>query len=68
MKKYPNKVRIVRLQLEIRQNELARVSGLSKGTISLIERGLVEAKPKSRERLAEALDCNSDWLFTGYEL
>lgn len=63
-----NKVKLMRLVKGLSQIELARKSRLSKGTLSLIERGLVDPKPESRTALAVALECDQEWLFTDAEI
>jgi transcriptional regulator with XRE-family HTH domain len=52
-----NGLRRVRLSRDLRQYELANLSGISQPRISLIENNYVAATIPERECLAKALDC-----------
>jgi transcriptional regulator with XRE-family HTH domain len=58
-----NGLRRVRLSRDLRQYELANLSGISQPRISLIEHNYVTATASEMERLAKALDCLLEEIF-----
>lgn len=52
---FPNKLRETRVVRRIRQIDLVVKTGINSGKISLVENGLIEAKPEEKEKLALAL-------------
>jgi transcriptional regulator with XRE-family HTH domain len=47
------------------QEELSRISGVSRDTISALEAGKREAQPRTIRRLADALDVETQELMKG---
>ncbi len=59
---YPN----LKLQLwrsGIRQNQLARTLGMDETRLSKIVNGFREPNDETRQRIAEALNSDKEWLF-----
>ena len=50
-----NKVRLTRLIQRLTQFDLSKMTGVSRGALSLIERDLVDPKPSTRKLIADAL-------------
>lgn len=66
-KKYPNKVRALRLKQCWTQAELASKSGLTGVTISFIERGITDPAELSKAKLARAFGKSIPYLFPSSE-
>ena len=64
MMKKRNKLRGVRFFSGKSQAQLWVETGVHFSTISRIENGYLEPTKKQRERLAEALGVDADWLFS----
>lgn len=66
-KEVGKRVKEARLQLGLRQLDLAVKSGIAKSIISRIERGDNISYETYSKRLAKALDVGEEWLLTGNE-
>lgn len=62
-----DRVRIARERLNINQEELSNISGISRSNISRIESNKISPKSESIIALMQSLNVSSDWLLTGYE-
>ena len=62
--KIGEKIKALRLQCELTQEELAEKSGVSRGTISALENGIDRTTTsKTLVKLAQALDTTVDRIF-----
>jgi len=61
--KVKNRLREARFTLRMSQPLLWLKSGVHFSTISRIENGFVRPAVEQRKRLAQALDCDENWLF-----
>jgi len=57
------RLKVVRVQVGMTQMELAHLAGVTPSMLSLVERGLVDAKPAQRTALATALGVSETTLF-----
>ncbi|MCG3777313.1 MAG: hypothetical protein JW395_4191 [Nitrospira sp.] len=57
------KLKLLRMERELTQWEISHASEISQGRYSMIERGLIEATPEERERLAQILQAPASTLF-----
>lgn len=58
------RIKLKRIEMGLTQDELAAKSGVSRTTISLIERGVAEStKTSTLEKLAKALECTVQEIF-----
>jgi transcriptional regulator with XRE-family HTH domain len=60
---FPNRLREERVIRRVRQFDLVVKTGLNQAKISFIENGLVQPKPREKEKLAKALGCSVDAVF-----
>ena len=58
-----NRMKEVRIQKKLRQIDLVKATGLSKGSISLIESGKSAPSMNSAFKIAQVLDVTVDELF-----
>lgn len=60
-----HRVKMARTDLDLRQKDLARRTGLERAHISRIERGKVSCTAKTLAKLSRALDVSMDHLAGG---
>jgi DNA-binding XRE family transcriptional regulator len=58
-----NLIRRKRLDLDMKQVELAKRSGIVYSTVSMIERGHIQPSAKQKRRLAKSLKCAIEEIF-----
>jgi len=59
---YPN-LKLQLWRVGIRQNRLAQMLGMDETILSKIMNGFREPSPQMRERIADLLDSDANWLF-----
>jgi transcriptional regulator with XRE-family HTH domain len=57
------RLKLLRMEQELTQWEISHASEISQGRYSMPERGLIEATPEERERLAQILNASAATLF-----
>ena len=60
-----NRLRMIRKELSLTQENLARVLGIGKSALSMIETGKASLSERNRNILVQELNVNPDWLETG---
>lgn len=60
-----NKLRLIRSELGITQDEIANRLGIGKSAVSMIETGKAALSERNRNILIQELNVNPDWLETG---
>jgi DNA-binding XRE family transcriptional regulator len=59
----PGPLRLRRLELGLRQEDVAQIAGLARETIVRLEAGTAEPSWRTATKLARALDCQPDRIF-----
>ena len=62
-----NRIKEIRMELNIQQKELARAAGVSSPFLHDLENGNRNAKPETMEKIANALGCTVEALKGGQE-
>ena len=60
-----NRLRIIRKELSLTQENLARVLGIGKSALSMIETGKASLSERNKNILVQELNVNPDWLESG---
>jgi transcriptional regulator with XRE-family HTH domain len=64
MKQRISRLKYVRFTRRLSQDELSRLTGINRATISRLENGYISGTEKERKLLAEALDVRPEMLFS----
>lgn len=60
-----SRLRSIRKELSLTQENLARVLGIGKSALSMIETGKASLSERNKNILVQELNVNPDWLETG---
>lgn len=60
-----NRIKEIRMELNIKQQDLARAAGVSSPFLHDLENGNRNAKPETMQKIADALGCSVDALRGG---